>query len=64
MAKRGRKAKAIDVPEHVCPHCGKIIAGMQIKAVTDKAAIPAVRHYEIVRQPEKGRGGLYDQKED
>jgi len=52
----------IEVPEHACPHCGKMVVGLAIKGVTDVPAVPAERHYEIATEPRKGSGGLFDKE--
>ena len=65
MAKRGPKAKGIDVPAFPCPSCGKTISGMRLKRVVDEPATPAETHYEIEGTLRAGTGGLLDgQKED
>ena len=62
MAKKGRPPNHITVPDHVCPGCGVTITGVEIAPVTDVAAVPAKRHYEVVKGPQKGAGGLFDGK--
>lgn len=58
MAKKGRQAKAIEVPDHTCPGCGVVITGVSMIKVVDTPAVSAEAHFEIVGNGDKGEGGL------
>jgi len=58
---QGKKPKPITV-DVTCLHCGKSFVADIIKIV-DEAGTPAVFHYAVA-ETKRGRGGLYDDKEE